>query len=120
MATATVLERTRLPAIARREDDTIHLHARGELGAWLDEWIARIAESLTQSQQWQEISRVGREVEDEEEEVEPLDVFSLRYMPPEDSFVIQVQFVDAGEGEPARYDFSEVFDEDEEEDAEAE
>ncbi len=49
-----------------------------------------------------------------EETAEGLDVFSLRYMPPEDSFVVQMRFVEAGEGEPARYDFSGVFDDDNE------
>ena len=36
---------------------------------------------------------------------EGLDVFSFRRMPPEDSFVVQMQFVEAGEGEPLRYGF---------------
>ncbi|MDX2043498.1 MAG: hypothetical protein SF097_19935 [Acidobacteriota bacterium] len=48
-----------------------------------------------------------------EEDVEGLDVFSLRHMPPEDSFVVQMRFVEAGEGEPARYDFSGIFDDEE-------
>ena len=48
------------------------------------------------------------------ENVEGLDVFDLGYMPPEDSFAMQMRFVDAGEGEPARYDFSGIFDDDEE------
>jgi hypothetical protein len=43
--------------------------------------------------------------ESAEENAEGLDVFSLRYMPPEDSFVVQMRFVEAGEGEPARHDF---------------
>ncbi|MCI0392313.1 MAG: hypothetical protein MOB07_26575 [Acidobacteria bacterium] len=52
--------------------------------------------------------------ESEDEEVAgPLDVFSLKWMPPEDSFVVQARFVDAGMGEPARYDFSGIFDDDE-------
>jgi hypothetical protein len=49
-----------------------------------------------------------------DENVEGLDVFDLEYMPPEDSFTVQMRFVDAGEGEPARYDFSDIFDDDEE------
>ena len=52
-----------------------------------------------------------------EENDEGLDVFSLRRMPPEDSFVVQVQFVEAGEGEPRRYDFSGIFADDEEAEA---
>lgn len=48
-----------------------------------------------------------------EEDIEGLDVFSLRHMPPEDSFVVQMRFVEAGEGEPARYDFSGIFDDEE-------
>jgi len=48
-----------------------------------------------------------------EEDVEGLDVFSLRHMPPEDSFVVQMRFVEAGEGKPARYDFSGIFDDEE-------
>ncbi len=52
-----------------------------------------------------------------EEDVEGLDVFSLRHMPPEDSFIVQMRFVETGEGEPARYDFSGIFDD---EDIEAE
>jgi hypothetical protein len=50
---------------------------------------------------------------EDEEEAEPLDVFSLKSMPPEDSFVIQARFVDAGIGESARYDFSDIFDDEE-------
>ena len=52
--------------------------------------------------------------EPDDENVEGVDVFSLRHMPPEDSFVVQMRFVDAGEGEPARYDFSGIFDDNEE------
>lgn len=52
--------------------------------------------------------------ESDEESTEGLDVFSLRYMPPEDSFAVQMRFEDAGEGEPVRYDFSGIFDNDEE------
>lgn len=48
-----------------------------------------------------------------EEDIEGLDVFSLRHRPPEDSFVVQMRFVEAGEGEPARYDFSGIFDHEE-------
>ncbi|MGH9801825.1 MAG: hypothetical protein ACRD82_15795 [Blastocatellia bacterium] len=54
----------------------------------------------------------------DEEVMEPLDVFSLKRMPPEESFVVRMRFVDAGVGEPARYDFSGIFDDDE--DAEVE
>lgn len=49
-----------------------------------------------------------------DEYVEGLDVFDLQYRPPEDSFTVQVHFVDAGEGEPARYDFGGIFDDDNE------
>ena len=49
-----------------------------------------------------------------DENVESLDVFDLEHMPPEDSFAVRMLFVDAGEGEPVRYDFSGIFDDDEE------
>lgn len=49
-----------------------------------------------------------------DENVEGLDVFDLEQMPPEASFTVQMRFVDAGEGEPTRYDFSAIFDNDEE------
>ncbi len=45
-------------------------------------------------------------VESDEGSVEGLDVSSLKYMPPEDSFAVPMRFVEAGEGEPARFDFS--------------
>ncbi|MGH9837334.1 MAG: hypothetical protein ACREEM_00945 [Blastocatellia bacterium] len=43
---------------------------------------------------------------------EPLDVSGLKLMPPEDSFEVQMQFVDGGLGEPARYDVSDIFGDD--------
>jgi hypothetical protein len=49
-----------------------------------------------------------------DQDIEGLDVFDLQHVPPEDSFTVQMRFVDAGEGEPARFDFSEIFDDDEE------
>jgi hypothetical protein len=82
--------------------------------------IMRQAEKLSAGEQLElaakliEINRTAEEQQDEET-VEGLDVFSLRHMPPEDSFVVQMRFVDAGEGEPARFDFSGIFDDDEEE-----
>src|SRR5262249_46164947 len=50
--------------------------------------------------------QIDQTVEDEqgEENIEGLDVFSLHYIPPEDAFVVQMRFVDAGQGEPARFD----------------
>ncbi len=82
--------------------------------------IMRQAEKLSAGEQLElaaKLIEINRTAEDEldEETVEGLDVFSLRHMPPEDSFVVQMRFVDAGEGEPARFDFSEIFDDDEEE-----
>lgn len=87
--------------------------------------IMKQAERLSADEQLElaaKLIEINRTVEDDQdgENVEGLDVFSLRYMPPEDSFVVQMRFVDAGEGEPARFDFSGVFDDDEEGEAEAE
>ncbi len=82
--------------------------------------IMRQAEKLSAGEQLElaaKLIEINRKAEDEQDEetVEGLDVFSLRHMPPEDSFVVQMRFVDAGEGEPARFDFSGIFDDDEEE-----
>ena len=44
-----------------------------------------------------------------------LDVFSLNHVPPKDSYTVMMKFVDGGRGEPARYDFSDIFDDEEEE-----
>lgn len=87
--------------------------------------IMKQAEKLSADEQLElaaKLIEINRTVEDDQdgENVEGLDVFSLRHMPPEDSFVVQMRFVDAGEGEPARFDFSGVFDDDEEGEAEAE
>lgn len=87
--------------------------------------IMKQAERLSADEQLElaaKLIEINRTVEDDQdgENVEGLDVFSLRHMPPEDSFVVQMRFVDAGEGEPARFDFSGVFDDDEEGEAEAE
>ncbi len=54
---------------------------------------------------------------DDEDWLESLDVFDLKRMPPEDSFVVRMRFVEAGMGEPLRYDFSGIFN-DEGDDAE--
>ncbi|MGH9799386.1 MAG: hypothetical protein ACRD82_03400, partial [Blastocatellia bacterium] len=45
---------------------------------------------------------------------EDLNVFDLQHVPPEDSFTVQMRFVDAGEGDLARYYFSGIFDDDNE------
>jgi len=87
--------------------------------------IMRQAEKLSADEQLElaaKLIEINRAVEDDQggENVEGLDIFSLRHMPPEDSFVVQMRFVDAGEGEPARFDFSGVFDDDEESETEAE
>jgi hypothetical protein len=87
--------------------------------------IMKQAEKLSADEQLElaaKLIKINRNVEDDQgaEELEGLDVFSLRHMPPEDSFVVQMRFVDAGEGEPMRFDFSGVFDNDEEGEAEAE
>jgi hypothetical protein len=57
---------------------------------------------------------INRTVEDDQdgETVEGLDIFSLQHMPPENSFVAQMRFVDASEGESARFDFGRAFDDD--------
>lgn len=53
--------------------------------------------------------------EEDTDEEEGLDVFSLNHVPPKDSYTVMVRFVDGGRGEPARYDFSEIFGDEEEE-----
>jgi hypothetical protein len=53
----------------------------------------------------------------DDEVEEGLDVFSLNHVPPKDSYVVMMKFVDAGRGEPTRYDFSEIFGNEEEESA---
>jgi hypothetical protein len=82
--------------------------------------IMRQAKQLSANEQLElaaQLLETNGTVQDEsgDENVEGLDVFSLRHMPPEDSFVVQMRFVDEGEGEPARFDFSGIFDDDEEE-----
>ena len=49
-----------------------------------------------------------------DQDIDGLDVFDLQHVPPEDSFTVRMRLEDAGEGEPARLDFSEVFDDNEE------
>ena len=85
--------------------------------------IMRQAKQLSANDQLElaaQLLETNGTVQDEsgEENAEGLDVFSLRHMPPEDSFVVQMRFMDAGEGEPARYDFSGIFDDEEETEAE--
>ena len=45
-----------------------------------------------------------------EEDVEGPNIFRQRLMPPEDFFVAQMRFVDADKRDPADFDFSEIFD----------
>ncbi len=59
------------------------------------------------------LPRTGGEADDEFENV--IDVSSLKRVPPKDSYEIQVKFVDGGRGEPRRYDFGDLFDEEGEE-----
>lgn len=44
-----------------------------------------------------------------ESESVALDVFSLALMPPEDAYTVAMRFEEAGEGEPARFDFTGIF-----------
>ncbi|MGH9844128.1 MAG: hypothetical protein ACREEM_35835 [Blastocatellia bacterium] len=50
----------------------------------------------------------------ETDEADWLDVFSLNHVPPIASYVIQVKFADGGRGQPDRYDFSDLFDDEDE------
>lgn len=61
----------------------------------------------------------GEEITSGDDEAEEgLDVFSLNHLPPKDSYVVMMKFVDAGRGAPARYDLSEIFGDEAEEGAE--
>lgn len=53
----------------------------------------------------------GGEADDEFEDV--IDFSSLKRMPPKDSYEVKVKFVDGGRGKPRRYDFGDLFDEEE-------
>lgn len=79
--------------------------------------IMKHVEELSADEQLElaaKLIEINRNVDGDQgaEELESLDVFSLRHMPPEDSFVVQMRFVDAGEGDPARFDFGGAFDDD--------
>ncbi len=49
-----------------------------------------------------------------EDDEDWLDVFSPNHAPPKDTFEIKVRFVDGGRGQPRRYDFGDLFDDEEE------
>lgn len=91
---ARLLEQARQTAEAAphngRHDETVNAEASPQTGG---------EESLSES----------------DEDDDWLDVFSLKHVPPEDSFVVQMRFVDGGEGKPRRYDFGDLFDDDDEE-----
>lgn len=95
-----------------------------ELATRLMEQARQNADATPHNGLSNEVSRVepspqlGEEERASEEEVEEgLDVFSLNHVPPKDSYVVMMKFVDAGRGEPTRYDFSGIFDDEEEEGA---
>lgn len=80
------------------------------------EQLELVNELLAGTQQFAEpmsLPLTGGEAEDEFEEV--MDASSLKRVPPKDSYEIQVKFVDGGRGEPRRYDFGDLFDEEGEE-----
>lgn len=55
------------------------------------------------------------EADDEDYEFEDvIDFSSLRRVPPKDSYEIKVTFVDGGRLQPRRYDFGDLFDDEEE------
>lgn len=56
----------------------------------------------------------GESVSKNDEEEDWLDAFSLNHVPPKASYVIKVKFVDGGRGQPRRYDFGDLFDDEEE------
>lgn len=44
---------------------------------------------------------------------EEVDASSLKRVPPKDSYEVKVKLVDGGRGKPRRYDFGDLFDEEE-------
>lgn len=98
MATA-ILEYAHLPAIVRGDAETIHLHAQGEFGARLDELIAQIVESLTQSRQWQAVAGAITEIK-QGEAGSTWDVFSLNRVPPKRTYTTHVRYNFVGRGKP--------------------
>jgi hypothetical protein len=71
--------------------------------------------SLSAEEQLELAVRLMEQAQQNSDEIdEGLDVFSLNHVPPKDSYVVMMEFVDAGRGEPARYDFSEIFGDEEE------
>jgi len=79
------------------------------------EQLELVNELLAGTQQFAEsvsLSETGGETDDEFEEV--IDLSSLKRVPPKDSYEIKVTFVDGGRGTPRRYDFGDLFDDEEE------
>lgn len=78
------------------------------------EQLELVNELLAQARQLAEsvpLSEIDGETDDEFDEV--IDVSSLKRVPPKDSYEINVKFVDGGRRKPRRYDFGDLFDEEE-------
>ena len=59
-------------------------------------------------------AQIGTATGNEDEIEEELDGFSLKHVPPKSSYAIKARFVDGGHGQPQRYDFGDLFDDEEE------
>ncbi|MBL8191919.1 MAG: hypothetical protein JNK38_28165 [Acidobacteria bacterium] len=83
------------------------------------EQLELVNELLAGTQQFSDLTPktgTGDEVNDEGDEFEDvIDYSSLKRVPPKDSYEIKVTFVDGGRLQPRRYDFGDLFDDEEEE-----
>src|SRR5215210_3173495 len=82
------------------------------------EQLELVNELLGQTRQNAEPVSLLRNGVEKDEAEEMIDVSALKHVPPKASYEIKVKFVDGGRGEPRRYDFGDLFDDEKEVDSE--
>ena len=75
-----------------------------------EEQLELVNELLGQARQGLEPASFLRNGFENDEAEDVIDVSSLKHVPPKDSYEIKVKFVDGGRGQPRRYDFGDLFD----------
>ncbi len=98
-----------------KQVEVLPLAEQLELAAKLSEQMRQNIEALPHNgSPAQAVEAASPALPDAEDDDDWLDGFRFNPVPPIDSYVIQVKFIDGGRGQPRRYDFGDLFDDEEE------
>jgi hypothetical protein len=100
-----------VPAIVRRYESPFSSPAHGAEGQTVDLQIKKIMRALALSAQWK---AVGDRVIVRDDETEGIDALNLKRVPPKQSYLVHADLIEIRRGEPRRYDFSGLFEDEDE------